>query len=125
MRLLRSSLTRPELSLDDAGHLLTTIWPATIRPQNHIAKHGWRNIQTRSRENDCCRTSPTESQPNTNRLVSVDALHGFDMFWIIAGGGVVHAIHKVCGSRFTGFLLWQLTQRFKKYRHGRVFRKLS
>jgi predicted acyltransferase len=50
----------------------------------------------------------SESRPKTNRLVSVDALRGFDMFWIIGGGGVVHAIHAVCGGRFTGFLSRQL-----------------
>lgn len=42
------------------------------------------------------------------RLVSVDALRGFDMFWIIGAGAVVHAIDKMHASPATRFLSTQL-----------------
>jgi predicted acyltransferase len=47
-------------------------------------------------------------QANADRFVSVDALRGFDMFWIVGGGAVVQALHGVCGDRFTGFLSKQM-----------------
>ncbi|RFS27049.1 DUF5009 domain-containing protein [Chitinophaga silvatica] len=34
------------------------------------------------------------------RLYSLDALRGFDMFWIMGGGSIFHAISKVSGSPF-------------------------
>ncbi|HEX3133602.1 MAG TPA: heparan-alpha-glucosaminide N-acetyltransferase domain-containing protein [Planctomycetota bacterium] len=36
------------------------------------------------------------------RLVSVDALRGFDMIWILGGDALVQAIHKLCGDPVTG-----------------------
>jgi len=43
---------------------------------------------------------PCSSQPNaapaSQRILSVDALRGFDMFWIIGGGGIATAILKLC-----------------------------
>jgi len=38
-------------------------------------------------------SSPTK-QP-VKRLVSLDALRGFDMFWIMSGEQIVHALAKV------------------------------
>ena len=31
----------------------------------------------------------------SNRLNSLDALRGFDMFWIMGGEHIVHALHQV------------------------------
>ena len=42
------------------------------------------------------------------RLMSLDALRGFDMFWIIGGGGVLAALAKVHPNRFTLTLERQL-----------------
>ena len=36
--------------------------------------------------------SPT---PISNRLYSLDALRGFDMFWIMGAEAIVHSIHQV------------------------------
>ncbi|MFQ5738850.1 MAG: acyltransferase family protein [Acidobacteriota bacterium] len=41
-------------------------------------------------------TTPETSNPSS-RLVSLDALRGFDMFWIIGGEGVFHALAKWSG----------------------------
>jgi predicted acyltransferase len=39
------------------------------------------------------------SQPvPSQRLVSLDALRGFDMFWIVGGEEIVHALHRVSDS---------------------------
>jgi predicted acyltransferase len=40
------------------------------------------------------------NQPST-RLLSIDALRGFDMFWIVGGGEVFAALAKVRPNRFT------------------------
>jgi predicted acyltransferase len=42
------------------------------------------------------------------RLMSIDALRGFDMFWIAGGGEVVHAINRIPGVDFANFLETQL-----------------
>ena len=42
------------------------------------------------------------------RLMSLDALRGFDMFWIIGGGEVLAALAKVHPNRFTLTLQSQL-----------------
>jgi predicted acyltransferase len=36
--------------------------------------------------------------PKSSRLTSLDALRGFDMFWIVGGEEVVHALRKISGS---------------------------
>ncbi len=46
--------------------------------------------------------------PPAVRLVSVDALRGFDMFWIIGAGAVVHAVDKLSVNPATRFLSTQL-----------------
>ena len=45
--------------------------------------------------------------PTATRLVSVDALRGFDMFWILGGDELVQAIHALCGDPVTGCLAHQ------------------
>jgi len=42
------------------------------------------------------------------RLMSIDALRGFDMFWIAGGGEIVHAINRIPGVDFANFLETQL-----------------
>ena len=51
---------------------------------------------------------PTENAPASQRLMSVDALRGFDMFWIIGADSLVYALHKMSQSRPTSFLADQL-----------------
>jgi predicted acyltransferase len=57
-------------------------------------------------------TIPTNSQPSTasasQRLVSVDALRGFDMFWIIGAGALVGALNNMSQTPVTRFLATQL-----------------
>ena len=55
---------------------------------------------------DTARPSPvaTESQ----RLVSLDALRGFDMFWILGADSLVYALHELSPSAVTTFLAEQL-----------------
>jgi len=36
--------------------------------------------------------------PCPDRLFSLDALRGFDMFWIIGGGGLIHGLHQLWGG---------------------------
>ena len=38
--------------------------------------------------------SPVPTQPASRRLMSLDALRGFDMFWIVGGEELVHALYK-------------------------------
>jgi len=39
----------------------------------------------------------TAAAPKLPRLQSLDALRGFDMFWIMSGEGLVHALAKTTG----------------------------
>ena len=50
-------------------------------------------------------------QPATTsqRLYSLDALRGFDMFWIIGGEEIVHALYKATGNAFWGGFAEELT----------------
>ena len=48
--------------------------------------------------------SKTQPSLTSQRLVSVDALRGFDMLWIIGGGHVMIALSKAADSKFLGFL---------------------
>lgn len=45
---------------------------------------------------------------NHERLYSLDALRGFDMFWIMGGAEIVHALHTATGSSFLGQISHQL-----------------
>jgi predicted acyltransferase len=51
-------------------------------------------------------TTPLPITTN-ERFVSVDALRGFDMFWIVGGAGVVHALDKMVGNETTTLLSTQ------------------
>ena len=42
------------------------------------------------------------------RVLSVDALRGFDMFWIIGGGDILTSLDKVFHNKITGFISEQL-----------------
>ena len=62
-------------------------------------------------------TAPAERQPPKpqpaeripgQRLVSVDALRGFDMFWIIGADALVYALNQMSQTRPTRFLAYEL-----------------
>jgi predicted acyltransferase len=53
-------------------------------------------------------TRPAESVPASQRLMSVDALRGFDMFWIIGADSLVAALHRMTQTRPTTLLADQL-----------------
>src|SRR5512137_2595770 len=57
-------------------------------------------------------TLPPAAQPtqaaSSQRLMSVDALRGFDMFWIIGADSLVYALHRLSQTRPTAFLGDQL-----------------
>ena len=42
------------------------------------------------------------------RVASIDALRGFDMFWIIGGGAIFSSLHKIFGNRVTAVISTQL-----------------
>jgi predicted acyltransferase len=44
----------------------------------------------------------------TGRAMSVDALRGFDMFWIIGGEAILKSLDKIFNSPSTGFIVTQL-----------------
>ena len=45
----------------------------------------------------------------SQRLYSLDALRGFDMFWIMGAEEIFHAIAKATGSPFWGAIAEELT----------------
>src|SRR6195952_6109949 len=45
----------------------------------------------------------------SQRLYSLDALRGFDMFWIMGGEEIFHSIYKATGSSFWGAISNQFT----------------
>jgi len=47
----------------------------------------------------------------SERLVSLDALRGFDMFWILGGDKVIHALHKALDVPATALLATQMTHK--------------
>ncbi len=49
-------------------------------------------------------------QPNTSsqRVISVDALRGFDMFWIVGGGTIFASLHKIFNCPTTAWIQTQL-----------------
>src|SRR5512142_2356305 len=49
-----------------------------------------------------------ESPTATQRLMSVDALRGFDMFWIIGADSLVYALNRMTQTRPTSILADQL-----------------
>lgn len=61
-------------------------------------------------------TSSHTQKPGTGRLLSLDALRGFDMFWIVSGEGIVHGLADAVKAKYglvqdkTG---WQITMNGK------------
>jgi predicted acyltransferase len=53
-------------------------------------------------------TRPAESAPPSRRLMSVDALRGFDMFWIMGGDYVLRSLPKIHDSALTRGLAAQM-----------------
>ncbi|HOC54887.1 MAG TPA: DUF5009 domain-containing protein [Verrucomicrobiota bacterium] len=53
-------------------------------------------------------TTLTAKTPPSQRLMSVDALRGFDMFWIIGADSLVYALNRMTQTRPTSFLANQL-----------------
>src|SRR5258707_4895677 len=52
--------------------------------------------------------TPAVSAAPSQRLMSVDALRGFDMFWILGADSLVYALNRMSHSRPTSFLADQL-----------------
>src|SRR5215813_11480763 len=48
--------------------------------------------------------APVPPQAPSRRLMSLDALRGFDMFWIVGGEELVHGLYKGWPNGFTGLL---------------------
>ena len=53
----------------------------------------------------------TEKNEKSQRLTSLDALRGFDMFWIVGAEEVIHALGKSHDSGWTKLLADQLTHK--------------
>src|SRR4030095_10536070 len=52
-----------------------------------------------------------EIKPASPRLLSLDALRGFDMFWIVGAEDIVHALHNVSHTGVVNLLATQLTHK--------------
>src|ERR1041385_7302228 len=52
--------------------------------------------------------APAGTPGATRRLMSVDALRGFDMFWIIGADALVYALHHLKQNAVTNALNYQL-----------------
>ena len=53
-----------------------------------------------------------EKAKDTDRLISLDALRGFDMFWIIGGDALFHALAKYTGWPVLNLMSEQLTHKY-------------
>src|SRR5882757_3035470 len=53
-------------------------------------------------------TTDPEHVPPQQRLMSLDALRGFDMFWIIGGEGLIKALPKISNNRWVAGLNIQM-----------------
>jgi predicted acyltransferase len=53
-------------------------------------------------------TQTFSTQPASRRLMSLDALRGFDMFWIVGGEELVHALYKGWPNGLTRLLDTQM-----------------
>lgn len=53
--------------------------------------------------------SPSKQTATSSRIRSIDALRGFDMFWIVGAGTLVRALDKMNDHPVTAFLTTQLT----------------
>ena len=60
-------------------------------------------------------SDPIASTPPTTtgsqRIMAIDALRGFDMFWILGGEGIFHALDKMSGGPVTSALAAQFTHK--------------
>ena len=54
-------------------------------------------------------TAQEPKEPLASRVVSIDALRGFDMFWIIGGWYIFNGLHKALDNPTTAFIKNQLT----------------
>ena len=52
--------------------------------------------------------TPPPAAPESRRLISLDALRGFDMFWILGADSFVYALHEMSQTAPTKFLSTQL-----------------
>src|SRR6266704_1284446 len=59
-------------------------------------------------ETQTLESTPIPTAKTTQRLMSVDALRGFDMFWIVGAGSLVAALNKMSQTGPTKFLATQL-----------------
>src|SRR5258708_38491398 len=48
------------------------------------------------------------SGPAPGRLMSIDALRGCDMFWIVGGEEIIHALHNISHTGFVNTLAGQM-----------------
>jgi predicted acyltransferase len=53
-------------------------------------------------------TAQEPKKPLAGRLMSIDALRGFDMFWIIGGWYIFNGLHKALNNPTTAFIMNQL-----------------
>ena len=53
-------------------------------------------------------SSPANHPKTSSRLVSLDALRGFDMFWIVGGEGIIHALAELTGWSLVLWASYQL-----------------
>src|ERR1051325_9459304 len=55
-------------------------------------------------------TAPTAAgtPAPSQRMMSVDALRGFDMFWIIGADSLVYALHEMTSNKATNALAYEL-----------------
>jgi len=53
-------------------------------------------------------TAQEPKAPLAGRVMSIDALRGFDMFWIIGGWYIFDGLHKALNNTTTGFIMKQL-----------------
>src|SRR6478672_7117679 len=54
--------------------------------------------------------SETGAPSTSARILSVDALRGFDMFWLLGGEHIVHAL---CAGASAGTFAWAIDQQFE------------
>src|SRR5438876_11659204 len=59
-------------------------------------------------ETQTLESTPVPTAKTTQRLMSVDALRGCDMFWIVGAGSLVAALNKMSQTGSTKFLATQL-----------------
>jgi predicted acyltransferase len=50
----------------------------------------------------------SSAAPESQRLMSLDALRGFDMFWILGADSFIYALHRISPNPATSFLATQL-----------------